>query len=68
VTLRRRLNRLGSQMDRGPKRPKVSTIDVIDAFASYNDANGARPEKEVFTLVWQCGSWGVISSDGRAGA
>ena len=68
MTLRRRLNRLGSQMDRGPKRPKVSTIDVIDAFASYNDADGARPEKEVFTLVWQCGSWGVISSDGRAGA
>ena len=68
MTLQRRLNRLGPNMARGPKRPKVSRIDVIDVFANRKEAGGTPSEKKVLTLVWQCGSWVTISSDGRGEA
>lgn len=68
MNLRRRLNRLDSDVKNGPKRPKMSRIQVIDAFATGKEADGAPAEKKVVTLLWQPGGWRAVSCDGRDNA
>ena len=61
MTLRKRIERLGYSTGICPKPPRVTRIQVIDAFSQSIDGLDGPQARTEFSLLWQAGEWRIVT-------